>query len=119
MVVIDTSIWIDHFRKSDLQLECLLNDGKALTHPLVIGELACGNFKNRQLIFSLLNALPSISEISGEEYFIFLERHRLFGTGPGFVDINLLAAAVLADCSIYTRDKALHGVAETFDRSFR
>jgi predicted nucleic acid-binding protein len=119
MVLVDTSIWIDHFRNSDLKLEYLLNDGKAFTHTLVIGEIACGNFKNRKLILSLMNALPSISEISREEYFIFLEQHKMYGLGLGFIDINLLASAVLANCELYTRDKALRSAAEKFNIDYK
>jgi predicted nucleic acid-binding protein len=119
MVLIDTSVWIDHFKKTDLELERLLNAENALTHPLVIGELACENFKNRELILRLINALPPIPEITKEEYYIFIERHRLFGIGLGFVDINLLASAVLAGCTIYTRNKALCSAAGMFGICFK
>jgi predicted nucleic acid-binding protein len=107
MVLIDTSVWIDHFNHSDTNLVVLLNENEAATHPFVIGELACGNLKNRKLIFSLLNALPSIQEISKDEFYLFLDQHRLFGTGLSYIDIHLLASALISNCSIYTRDKIL------------
>jgi predicted nucleic acid-binding protein len=107
MVLVDTSIWVDHFNQGDSRLEYLLNENEVVTHPFIIGELACGNIKNRKLIFSLLHALPSISEISKEEFFSFLDQHRLFGTGLGYVDVHLLASALISHCVIYTRDKSL------------
>jgi hypothetical protein len=107
MVLVDTSVWIDHFNFGDRDLEILLDENEVAVHLLVIGELACGNFKNRKLILSLLNALPLTREISKDEFFLFLDQHRLFGTGMGFVDVHLLASALISDCAIYTRDKAL------------
>jgi predicted nucleic acid-binding protein len=119
MVLVDTSIWIDHFIETDIKLEYLLNENNVCTHPMVIGELACGNFKNRNLILSLLHALPSIPEIERQEYFIFNERNKLFGTGMGFVDINLLASTLILNCTIYTRDKPLLRAAEKFNVDFK
>jgi len=107
MVLVDTSVWIDHFNFGDSNLEFLLNENKVATHQFVIGELACGNFKNRKLIFTLLNALPLMQEITKEEFYLFLDQHRLYGTGMGFVDVNLLASALISNCTIYTRDKSL------------
>jgi predicted nucleic acid-binding protein len=107
MVLVDTSIWVDHFNLGDKNLEYLLNENKVATHPFVIGELACGNIRNRRVIFGLLNALPSIPEISREEFYLFLDQHRLFGIGLGLIDIHLLASALISDCVIYTRDKSL------------
>ena len=107
MILVDTSIWVDHFNLGDNNLEFLLNENKVATHPFILGELACGNIKNRKLIFTLLNALPSIPEISKEEFYLFLDQHRLFGMGLGFIDIHLLASALISDCLIYTRDKSL------------
>ena len=107
VVLADTSIWIDHFNQGDSRLEYLLNENEVVTHPFIIGELACGNMKNRTLIFGLLHALPSIPEISKEEFFSFLDHHRLFGTGLGYVDVHLLASALISNCVIYTRDKSL------------
>jgi predicted nucleic acid-binding protein len=107
MVLVDTSIWIDHFNSGDSNLECLLNENQVVTHHFVIGELACGNFKNRKLIYTLLTALPLVKEISREEFYLFLDHHKLFGTGIGFVDVHLLASALISNCQLYTRDKSL------------
>jgi len=119
MVLIDTSIWVDHFNRGDGNLEYLLNENEAATHPFVIGELACGNIKNRRLIFRLLIALPSIPEISKEEFYLFLDRHRLYGMGLGFIDIHLLASALISDCLIYTRDKSLLSSANKLGVSYK
>jgi predicted nucleic acid-binding protein len=107
MVLVDTVIWIDHFNFSDQKLEYLLNENDVATHPYILGELACGNIKNRKIIFTYLNALPSIPEISKEEFYLFLDQHRLFGIGLSFIDIHLLASALISHCLIYTRDKIL------------
>jgi predicted nucleic acid-binding protein len=107
MVLVDTSIWVDHFNLGDNSLKYLLNENDVATHPFILGELACGNIKNRKLIFTFLNALPSISEISKEEFYLILDQHRLFGIGLGFIDIHLLASALISQCLIYTRDKIL------------
>jgi len=114
MVLADTSVWVDHFCRGDKNLEYLLNESQVATHPYVIGELACGNIRNRKLIFSLLNALPSIPEVAKEEFSLFLDRHRLFGMGLGFVDIHLLASTLVSECIIYTHDKSLLSSAKRF-----
>jgi hypothetical protein len=119
MVLIDTSIWIDHFNCSDPVLQFLLNEYEAAVHPYVLCELACGNFKNRNKIFELLSHLPSIAEISTDEYFVFLENHKLYGLGLGFVDIHLLASSLISQCSIYTRDKTLLAVANSLKIGYK
>jgi len=115
MVLADTSVWIDHFRRGDPILQQFLEELEVVVHPFILGELACGNFKNRKEIFTLLSVVTSLEKVSDEEYFIFLEKNRLFGTGIGFVDVHLLAAARLAQCSIYTKDKALLSAAGRLD----
>jgi predicted nucleic acid-binding protein len=107
MVLVDTSIWIDHFRNNDEVLQSILNEESVVTHPFIIGELACGNFSNRTKIIELLNELPCIKEVSNSEYMLFLEHHHLWGLGIGFVDIHLLAAAAVTSNFLFTRDKAL------------
>jgi predicted nucleic acid-binding protein len=119
MVLIDTSVWIDHFNHTDTILQFLLNEYEATTHPFVLGELACGNFKNRQEIFLLLSNLPTIEPISAEEYFVFIEKNKLFGLGLGFVDIHLLASSMIADCLIYTKDKNLYTAANKMHRAYK
>ncbi len=107
MVLVDTSVWIDHLRTSDRHLEQLLFDGEVFCHPHVIGELACGNIKNRQEIISLLQALPRTPLVDFEEFLYFVEQHQLNGTGIGFVDIHLLASAQLGQIPLWTGDKRL------------
>jgi predicted nucleic acid-binding protein len=119
MVLVDTSVWIDHFNRTDEPLQCLLQEGEAAVHPFILGELACGNFKNRKEILRLLNDMPCIEKISTEEFYLFLERNRLYGTGLGFVDVHILASSVLSECLIYTRDSTLLRIAETMKIAYR
>ena len=119
MVLADTSIWIDHFNRSDSILITLLNDYEVVMHPYILGELACGNFKNRKKIFGLLSNLPTINKISDEEYFLFLENNKLYGKGLGFVDIHLLASSLIHRCEIYTRDKTLLSIANTYTIAYK
>jgi len=113
MVLVDTSVWIDHFRHTDSILQLLLQEYEVVIHPFVLGELACGNFKNRREIFKLLSNLPIVKTISTDEFFLFLENNRLYGLGLGFVDIHLLASSLVSRCSIYTKDKSLLMVANS------
>jgi predicted nucleic acid-binding protein len=119
MVLIDTSAWIDHFNRSDPVLQFLLNEYDAATHPFILGELACGNFKNRNEIFALLSNLPAITTISTDEYFVFIEKNKLYGSGLGFVDIHLLASSLISQCTIYTKDKNLLSAAHSFNIGYR
>jgi hypothetical protein len=88
-------------------LDYLLNDYKVVIHPYIVGELACGNFKNRNLILSYLKSLPEVSIISDNEYHSFIDKNKLFGIGLGFVDIHILASAIISGIVLFTRDKAL------------
>jgi predicted nucleic acid-binding protein len=107
MVLVDTSVWVNHLRRGDTQLEKLLLDGEVVCHPFVIGELACGNIKNRSEILALLQALPKAPTIDLAEYLYFIEQTHLSGTGIGFVDVHLLASAQLSGISLWTNDKRL------------
>lgn len=112
MILIDTSVWIDHLRSGDRTLAQLLNSRQALAHPFVIGELALGNSRQRQLIREALSDLPQTVVASNQEVLYFIERHRLFESSIGYVDTHLLAAAQLtAGTTLWTRDKRLHDVA--------
>jgi predicted nucleic acid-binding protein len=110
-VLVDTSVWVDHLRKGDARLAKLLNDGRVLCHPFVIGELACGNLNNRFEILDALKELSFAPTIEFEEYMQFIELNRLRGIGIGFVDVNLLASALLADSALWTADKKLNKAA--------
>ena len=112
MILIDTSVWIDHLRSGDRTLAQLLNSREVLAHPFVIGELALGNLRQRQLIRETLGDLPQTVVASDQEVLHFIGRHRLFESGIGYVDTHLLAAARLnTDTTLWTRDKRLHVVA--------
>ena len=107
MVLVDTSVWINHLRNGDIQLEELLLNGEVVCHPFVIGELACGNIKNRYEILTLLQSLPETPTIDLGEYLYFIEQNHLSGIGIGFVDVHLLASAKLSGIPLWTNDKRL------------
>jgi predicted nucleic acid-binding protein len=107
---VDTSVWIDHLRDRNSQLEELLSNGDVMCHPLIIGELACGNIKNRAEILSLLHYLPMAETLEHNEILQFIENNLLMGKGVGLIDIHLLASAVLTDVLIWTHDKRLKKV---------
>lgn len=111
MILVDTSVWVDHLRRGDRKLEKLLNEGVVLCHPFVIGELACGNLKNRDEILCLLAALPASSAASHEEGLRLVGDRKLAGKGLGWIDVHLLASALLSNCTLWTKDKALGAVA--------
>ena len=119
MILVDTSIWVSHLRHGSRQLENLLYDAEVMCHPFIIGELACGNLKNRIEILSLLRALPSAPTIEFDEFLFFIERNRLIGTGIGFVDVHLLASAQLAGVPLWTTDKRLKSAATRLKVSYR
>lgn len=118
MILVDTSVWINHLRESEPKLEKLLIEGEVICHSYVIGELACGNIKNRDEILSLLNFLPLAPLIEFDEYLYFIDHHKLFAKGIGFVDIHLLASALLAQVKLWTRDKNLNTVATDLGISY-
>lgn len=111
MILVDTSVWVDHLRSSHTLLANLLERSLIVTHELVIGELACGNLKNREEILSLFSSLPRCSPATHEEVLFFIERHRLMGRGVGYVENALLAAAVMNGLTFWTRDKRLLALA--------
>jgi len=111
MMLVDTSVWIDHFRQGDAALTTALEAGTAWMHSFVLGELACGNLRSRVEVLSLLQALPPMPVSTDKEVLFFIERHELMGRGIGYVDVHLLASARLGDTLLWTRDKRLHAVA--------
>ena len=119
MVLIYTSVWVSHLRHGNRQLENLLMDAEVMCHPFIIGELACGNLKNRNEILSLLKSLPQTPAIDSDEFMVFIERNQLMGSGIGFVDVHLLASARLANIPIWTTDKRLKSAATKLDLSYR
>jgi len=107
MLLVDTSVWIEHLRSGTVGLEAALNDDQVICHPFIIGELACGNLKNRSHILSLLDTLPSTQLADHEEVMRFIETNRMMGKGLGYIDVHLLASAVLTGVPLWTLDKRL------------
>jgi predicted nucleic acid-binding protein len=113
VILVDTSIWVDHLRAGNTMLAELLEAGRVLTHPLVIGELALGALRQRVAVMTALEDLPSAIAATEAEVLAFIDRHALFGRGIGYVDAHLLAAARLtAGTELWTNDRKLHRVAE-------
>lgn len=114
MILVDTSVWIDHLRAGDSELVALLNGSRVLMHPFVLGELACGNLHNRAEMLALLRDLPRSDIATDEEVLFFIEEQELMGRGIGYVDAHLLAAAMLAESArLWTRDKRLRAVSDS------
>ena len=112
MILVDTSVWIDHLRRKNDALAGLLEAGEILSHPFVIGELALGEISQRTLVLEYLSQLPSATAASHDEILQFIERRRLFGRGIGYVDVHLLAAVELTPGGLlWTSDKRLHRTA--------
>ena len=112
MILVDTSVWIDHFRHDDPALGRSLDQRQVLCHPFVIGELALGSLRQRDLILEALRGLPSALVAHDDEVHAFIERHKLFGIGIGYIDAHLLAATFLTpDVRFWTRDKRLRAAA--------
>jgi predicted nucleic acid-binding protein len=107
VILVDTSIWIDHLRQSDAHLVTALQTGQVLVHPFIVGELACGNLGNRQAVLSLLRAMPQAPVASDDEVLLYIETQKLMGRGIGYLGTHLLASAALAGASLWTRDKRL------------
>ncbi len=118
MVLVDTSVWIDHLRKSNQHLQRLLLEGEVVCHSFVIGELACGNLKNRNEILTLLQTLPMAPRIDLREYLFFIDGHQLQGRGIGFVDVHLLASTMLARVTVWTTDKRLRSAAKDLNLDY-
>lgn len=112
MIIVDTSVWIEHFRSADALLATLLDGGEVLGHRFVLGELALGNFRQRDDALRALRNLPQATTASHAEVMCFIDREALFGRGIGYVDAHLLAAARLTPGSrLWTWDRRLQTVA--------
>lgn len=113
MILVDTSVWIAHFRTGNERLRGLLQEERVLTHPFVVGELSCGSIRHRVEILGLLKALPEARVAEHQEVLSFVENHRLYGRGIGWIDAHVLASALLSGCPLWTLDKKLSKVAST------
>ena len=113
MILVDTSVWVDHLRNGDARLADLLERGSVVMHPFVVGEIACGSLTHRASILELLRELPTAVIAESEEALGFIERHSLHGKGIGYVDIHLLASVALTQgARLWTRDKRLQAAAD-------
>lgn len=110
MILVDTSIWIDHLRRMNSGLIELLEQTQVLVHPWVVGELACGNLKNRREILELLRALPAVEVVPDEEVYQLIESKKLMGKGIGWIDVHLLAASLISGSPLWTMDKNLRTI---------
>lgn len=107
MVLADTSVWVHHFRKGDARLAALLERGEVAVHPFVLGELACGGLARRSETLGHLRTLPHVERVDDAEAMRFLESARLWGSGLGWIDVHLLAAARLSGVTLWSLDAAL------------
>jgi predicted nucleic acid-binding protein len=119
MVLVDTSIWVEHLRKGNHQLKQLLMDAEVICHPFIIGELACGSIKNRQEILPLLMSLPSAPLPEFDELMYFIDENQMMGIGIGFVDVSLLASAQLSGNFLWTADKKLNSAATMLSLNYK
>ncbi len=119
MILVDTSVWVDHLRSGSEALTAALMAGRVLAHPFVIGELACGTLQNRREVLDLLGRLPSVPTATHAEALAFIERRALMGRGIGFIDVHLLASVALAaPAHLWTRDRRLAAIATELDLAY-
>ena len=114
-MLVDTSVWIDHFRRSDPAIAAALDRGDVQCHDFVIGELACGTLPRRHEVLALMQALPRIPAVVDDEAMALLSERRLWGRGLGCIDVNLLAASLIAGVRLWTRDRRLGDVLRDLD----
>ncbi len=114
-VLVDTSVWVDHFHRTDPRLQAFLEAGQVWTHAVVIGELAAGNLKHRADILRHLKTLKRGEEIKLDEGLHLLDSHSLAGRGVSWSDVQLLAAARIGGLLLWTRDQALRRAAAALD----
>jgi predicted nucleic acid-binding protein len=120
VILVDTSVWVDHLRRGDTQLATLLESAAVLTHPFVIGEIACGSLADRATVIELLQDLPAALVADVGEVLAFVERQRLYGKGIGYVDVHLLASAALSGGALlWTRNKRLRAAAQGLGVEFQ
>jgi predicted nucleic acid-binding protein len=107
LILVDTSVWVDHLRTGLPQLKAALEAGQVVMHPWVIGELACGNLRQRAQLLGLLQGLPSATVARDSEVLLLIEQEQLMGRGIGYIDAHLLASARLSGCWLWTGDRRL------------
>ncbi len=119
-VLVDTSVWVGHFKQRNENLVALLESGRVVCHPYVVAEVSCGTPPNRRAIVAMLGELESTPIATQEELLAMIEHHQLYGRGCGFVDMSLLAAALLHDTTlVWTVDKRFVTMASALNRAYR
>ncbi len=119
MILVDTSVWVDHLRTGDAKLVALLEGSTVVMHPMVLGELACGNLNDRETLLALWRNLPQLTVAADAEVLFFLERHRLWGRGIGYIDAHLLTSVSLnPEAQLWTRNRRLQESAEQLELAF-
>jgi predicted nucleic acid-binding protein len=118
VILVDTSVWIDHLRKANAKLSELLNSQQVLCHPMIIGEIALGNLKQRTMVLEALQDLPQAVVAQDAEVLAIILSARLSGTGIGYLDAHLLSSARLSDARLWTRDKKLAFAAANLSLAF-
>lgn len=113
MILADTSVWIGHLRQGSAKLSELLAEGRVLAHAFLIGELACGNLRNRSEVLSLLSALPQAKVCRHDEAMRFVSDRELCGVGLGWIDVHLLGSCLLSGCALWTNDRPLAAAARS------
>jgi predicted nucleic acid-binding protein len=116
--LVDTSVWIDHFRSNSSALRRLLDDDLVMCHPLVIGEIACGNIKHRSEVLESLSLLLTTPTVDYQELLTFIDTHKLFGQGLGWIDVHLLASTMLQQVTLWTLDQPLRQAARKLRCSY-
>jgi predicted nucleic acid-binding protein len=111
MILVDSSIWVDHLRSRDSTLADLLAATRVFVHPFVIGELALDNLRQRETVLDALRGLPQATVARDHEVLDFIDRHSLAGLGIGYIDAHLLASTLLSSAILWTRDKRMAGAA--------
>ena len=120
MILVDTSVWVDHLRRGDAQLVDLLERAMVVMHPFVVGEIACGSLGDRSSVLELLQSLPAVAVAESAEVLGFIEHRGLHGKGVGYVDAHLLASVALTEgATLWTRDKRLRGAAQALGCAFQ
>ena len=117
MVLVDTSVWVNHLRVGDASLTALLQQAQVCTHPFVLGELALGNIQQTDAAFEALQGLPQLTAALDDEVLGLIARRSLAGRGIGYIDAHLITSVFLTPgCRLWTQDQRLHQVAKDLDR---
>lgn len=119
MILVDTSVWAEHLRSENRFLRRLLEEKRVRMHTFVLGELACGNLKRREATLDHLRSIPEAVLADHADAFHVLESRRLWGTGVGWIDVHLLASALITPCLLWTLDQSLNTAARALKISYQ